>query len=135
MVTDWVTFFTDYKGLVVTTSLSAASTQTQTVECGSGKGYAAAGVSAALCASRTSAQNSAPTGDTQPTGSDCEYGKWHCNGLSLEVCNYITTKALGEYLNVTTFLMLIHFAIVDWQVVASCPTKCGITISGSVDCQ
>ena len=59
----------------------------------------------------------------------CEYGKWQCNGLTLQICNYVSIYKLGK-----PFCGL-FILTADWETIAACPSTCDITISGSVDCQ
>ncbi|KAK1923963.1 hypothetical protein DB88DRAFT_540051 [Papiliotrema laurentii] len=63
--------------------------------------------------SRTSSISPSPTDTT----TSCVYGKWQCNGLALQVCNYVSLTQL------------------DWETIATCGSVCEITVSGSVDCQ
>ncbi|WVQ79646.1 hypothetical protein IAT38_001746 [Cryptococcus sp. DSM 104549] len=51
------------------------------------------------------------------SASGCKYGAWQCDGLKLQVCNYLTVSSLG------------------WETIETCTSVCEVTSSGSVDCQ
>ncbi|WWD16962.1 hypothetical protein CI109_101394 [Kwoniella shandongensis] len=47
---------------------------------------------------------------------DCIFGAWQCNGLELRVCNYQSTSELA------------------WESIYTCSSVCGVTASGSINC-
>ncbi|WVN87715.1 uncharacterized protein L203_102904 [Cryptococcus depauperatus CBS 7841] len=58
-----------------------------------------------------------PSPTDTSSGGLCKYGAWQCDGLTLQVCNYISITTL------------------DWETIETCGSVCQITNSGSVDCQ
>ncbi|BEI85617.1 hypothetical protein CcaverHIS002_0510180 [Cutaneotrichosporon cavernicola] len=62
-----------------------------------------------------------PVGDVAkaapaPVPDTCKYGKWRCDGLSLQICNRQTQGNA-------------------WETIASCAAECSFSVSGSAICQ
>ncbi|GFZ46954.1 hypothetical protein JCM24511_04180 [Saitozyma sp. JCM 24511] len=85
----------------------------------------AAAVSAAVssagfgntAATAATAASSASSSSSASTSGDCTYGAWQCDGLQLQVCNYVSVSSLG------------------WETIETCTSTCDVTSSGSIDCE
>ncbi|KAL1405868.1 hypothetical protein Q8F55_007547 [Vanrija albida] len=95
-------------------SSEASDAATTTTAAAAAPSSSAAPSPAAPAASSQAAPAAAPS---PVSAGSCQFGAWQCNGLKIEVCNFIDTKTVG------------------WETIATCDNECSFTNTGSVICQ
>ncbi|WOO83372.1 uncharacterized protein LOC62_05G006896 [Vanrija pseudolonga] len=96
------------------TTLSAAPTTTAADKPSSAPAPEAAAPAPSSQAPAVAAPAAAPS---PVSAGACQFGTWACNGLKIQVCNFIDTKNVG------------------WETIATCDNECSFTNTGSVICQ